>query len=253
MMLGLIHRLRGEAIDWSPIREFYQGLRRKHGGARRRAKPLRAADLEKILGRLDPTSTCAARDGAILALGWAAALRSDEIVTLGWDAPGPRGKGYLATPSQGIEVHLDVAKTAQDGDGQRVIVPAEDAPLVLRWLDHWTRAAGRQPGRLVFLQMSRSDRVLDKPMSPVSVTHVVRKHVLEYLIASGMDEVAAVTAANSYRNHSLRAGVATEAGAAGVVMQRIADHCRHKSILTTSEYVRLGLDWNNSGIKGLLP
>ena len=32
------HTRWGEPIDWSPIREFYQGARRKHGGARRRAR-----------------------------------------------------------------------------------------------------------------------------------------------------------------------------------------------------------------------
>jgi integrase len=253
MMLSLVHRLREAQIDWSPLREFYQGVRRKHGSARRRAKPLRVADLEKILGRLDPTNPRAARDGFLLALGWAAALRSDELVTLGWDAPGPKGKGFITTSSRGVEIHLDVAKTAHDGDGQTVIVPAEDAPLVMTWCDRWVRAAGRQPGRLIFCQMSRSDRPINGPMAAVAVTAVVRTHVLEYLIAGGVEKVAAVAAASHYRSHSLRSGFATEAGARGVVMPRIAEHCRHRSILTTAGYVRLGQDWENSGLKGLLP
>jgi integrase len=253
MMLSLMHRLRDEPLSWAPLREFYQGLRRKHGSARRRAKPLRVADLEKILGRLDPANARAARDGFLLALGWAAALRSDELVTLGWDAPGPKGKGYITTSSRGVEIRLDIAKTAQTGDGQTVIVPAEDAPLVMTWCDHWVRAAGRKPGQLVFCQMSRSDRPINGPMAAVAVTAVVREHVLQYLLAGGMEQVAAVAAAGHYRSHSLRSGYATEAGARGVVMPRIAEHCRHKNILTTSGYVRLGQDWANSGLKGLLP
>ena len=251
--LSVAYRLRRHPPpDWSQLKEFFQGVRRKKGGPRRRARPLRAADLEAILGRLDPANPRGARDGFLLALGWAAALRSDEIVTLGWDAPGPKGKGFLTTSTRGVEVRLDLAKTAQDGEGQSVIVPAEDARLVMTWMGHWINAAGRQPGQRVFLQMSRSNRVIPRPMSAVAVTHVVRAHVLAHLISGGMEEVAAVTAANGYRSHSLRAGYATEAAAGGVAEARIRDHCRHKSALTTAGYVRLSQDWADSGLKGIL-
>jgi integrase len=251
--LSLTYRLRGHPpVDWSRLREYLQGMRRKRGGPRRRARPLRAVDLEAILGRLDPANPRGARDGFLLALGWAAALRSDELVTLGWDAPGPKGKGFVTTSSRGVEIHLDIAKTAQDGSGQTVIVPADDARLVMTWMTFWEKAAGRQPGRLVFLQMSRGDRVIPRGMAAVAVTQVVRTHVLKYLIGSGMEEVAAVTAANAYRSHSLRAGYATEAAAGGVVEARIRDHCRHRSALTTAGYIRLAQDWDNSGLKGLL-
>jgi integrase len=251
--LSLAYRLRRHPpVDWSQLREFLQGVRRKRGGPRRRARPMRAVDLAAILERIDAANPRGARDGFLLALGWAAALRSDELVTLGWDAPGPKGKGFVTTSERGVEIHLDVAKTAQDGSGQTVIVPASEARLVMTWLDHWVKEAGRQPGRLVFLQMSRSDRVIPQGMAAVAVTQVVRTHILKYLLDSGMEEVAAVTAANDYRSHSLRAGYATEAAAGGVVEARIRDHCRHKSALTTMGYIRLAQDWNDFGLKGLL-
>jgi integrase len=90
-------------------------------------------------------------------------------------------------------------------------------------------------------------------MSPVAVTAVVRSLVLDYLLASGMEEVAAVTAANRFRSHSLRSGFATQAADNGVVLSRIQDHCRHKSPLTTANYIRISQDWSKSGLKGLLP
>jgi integrase len=251
--LSLAYRLRGHPPpEWWRLTDFLRGVKREKGGPRRRARPLRVADLEAILKRLDPTNPRAARDGFLLALGWGAALRSDELVRLAWDARGLLGKGFITTSSRGIEIHLDVAKTAQDGDGQGVIVPAEDATLVMTWLDHWVAAAGRQPGRLVLLQVSRCNRVIPKPMSPIAVTTVVRTHVLQYLLAGGMEQVAAVAAAGHYRSHSLRAGYATEAADRGVVPARIQDHCRHKSALTTQGYIRLSQDWANSGLKGLL-
>jgi integrase len=228
------------------------GVKRAKGGPRRRAQPLWGVDLDAILNRLNPSSPRGARNGCLIALGWHGAFRSDELVTVGWDAPGPGGKGFMTTSSRGIEVHLDLAKTAQNGDGQRVIIPAADAPLAMTWLEHWIKVAGRRPGQRVFCQISRSDRLIQRPMSPVAVTAVVRSLVLEYLLASGMEEVAAVTAANRYRSHSLRSGYATQAAHGGVVLSRIQDHCRHKSPLTTAGYIRLAQDWDNSGLKGLL-
>jgi integrase len=89
-------------------------------------------------------------------------------------------------------------------------------------------------------------------MAAVAVTQVVRTHVLQYLLAGGMEAVAAVTAANAYRSHSLRSGYATEAALGGVVPARIQEHCRHRSALTTAGYVRVSQDWADSGLKGLL-
>lgn len=78
----LAYRLRGHPPpDWTRLTEFFRGVKREKGGPRRQARPLRAADLEAILARLDPTNPRDARDGFLLMLGWAAALRSDELVT----------------------------------------------------------------------------------------------------------------------------------------------------------------------------
>jgi integrase len=251
--LSLAYRLRGHPPpEWWRLREFLQGVKREKGGPRRQARALLGADLDAIVARLDPASARGARNGCLLELTWHGALRSDEAVTLAWDARGLHGKGFLTTSPRGIEIHLDRAKTAQDGEGQHVTIPAVDAPAAIAWLDHWVRAAGRQPGRLVFSQISRSDRILWKPMSPTAVTHVVREHVLDYLLAGGMEEVAAVTAANGFRSHSCRSGYATTAAYSGVAPARIQQHCRHKSPITTAGYVRRAEEWDNSGLKGLL-
>jgi integrase len=253
-VINLVHRLRGyPPVAWDSMREFYQGVRRRHGGARRQAQPLRTEDLQAILGRLDPASPRGARDGAILALGWAGALRSEEITRLAWDAPGLHGKGHIVIRPAGIEVHFRRTKTDQTGkEAQQVIIPAPDVPLVLTWLGHWERIAGRVPGRLVFMQVSRCDRIIWKPMASTGVTAVVRKNVLEFLLAAGMEQVAAVALASGFRSHSLRSGYATSASAGGVVEAEIREHCRHKSAETTAGYIRLGRKWQSSGLKGLL-
>jgi integrase len=253
-VIKLVHRLRDyPPVEWDRMREFHQGIRRRHGGARRQAQPLRIEDLQAILGRLNPASSRGARDGAILALGWAGALRSEEITRLAWDAPGIDGKGHIVTRPAGVEVHFRRTKTDQTGrEAQQVIIPAPDVPLVLTWLGHWERIAGRVPGRLIFMQVSRCDRILWKAMAPTAVTAVVRRHVLEFLLADGMEEVAAVALASCYRSHSLRSGYASSAAAGGVVEADIRDHCRHKSPATTATYIRLGRKWAQGGLKGLV-
>jgi integrase len=254
-VIMLVHRLRGyPPVVWDGMREFYQGVRRRHGGPRRQAQPLRTEDLLAILDRLDPATPRGARDGAILALGWAGALRSEEITRLAWDAPGLDGKGHIVTRPAGVEVHFRRTKTDQTGkEAQQVIIPAPDVPLVVTWLGHWERIAGRVPGRLVFSQISRCDRVIRKPMAPTAVTAVVRRNVLAFLLASGMEEVAAVALASCYRSHSLRSGYASSAAAGGVVEAEIREHCRHKHAETTANYVRIGRKWAQGGLKGLLP
>jgi integrase len=252
-VIKLVHRLRDyPPVAWDSMRDFHQGIRRRHGGARRQAQPLRTEDLQAILARLDPASPRGARDGAILALGWAGALRSEEITRLAWDAPGIDGKGHVVTRSAGVEVHFRT-KTDQTGrDAQQVIIPAPDVPLVQTWLSHWQGIAGRVPGRLIFTQVSRCDRIIGKPMAPTAVTAVVRRHVLEFLLAGGMEEVAAVALATCYRSHSLRSGYASSAAAGGVVEADIREHCRHKSAETTAGYIRLGRKWRQGGLKGLV-
>ncbi len=253
-VIKLVHRLRDhEPVDWDRMREFHQGIRRRHGGARQQAQPLRTEDLRAILDRLDPASPRGARDGAILALGWAGALRSEEITQLAWDAPGVHGKGHIVTRPAGVEVHFRRTKTDPTGrEAQQVIIPAPDASLVTTWLGHWERIAGRVPGRLLFAQVSRCDRVVWKPMAPTAVTAVVRRHVLAFLLAAGMEEVAAVARASAFRSHSLRSGFATSAAAGGVAEAKIRLHCRHKSAETTAGYIRLGRKWEQGALKGLV-
>ena len=158
------------------------------------------------------------------------------------------------TRPAGVEVQFRRTKTDQTGrEAETVIIPAPDVPLVVTWISHWERIAGRVPGRLIFTQMSRCDRIISKQMAPTAVTAVVRKNVLEFLLASGKEEVAAVAQASSYRSHSLRSGYATSAAAGGVVEAEIREHCRHRSAETTAGYIRLGRKWAEGGLKGLLP
>ena len=53
----------------------------------RKAKPLLAVDLRDIVERLKPNKPIDVRDGALLTVGWAGALRRCELVELDWLPP----------------------------------------------------------------------------------------------------------------------------------------------------------------------
>jgi integrase len=57
----------------------------------RQATPILAEDLRAMLATLRPQIAAEARDAAILALGWSAALRRSELVGLDWQKLG-RGR-----------------------------------------------------------------------------------------------------------------------------------------------------------------
>jgi site-specific recombinase XerD len=59
----------------------------------RKAKPLLTNDLRALIDGLDQTAS-GARDAALLALGWAAALRRSELVSLDWQKLGAGG-GFI--------------------------------------------------------------------------------------------------------------------------------------------------------------
>src|SRR5215471_20792023 len=78
----------------------------------RKAKPLLADDLRALIDGLEQTAS-GARDAALLALGWAAALRRSELVSLDWQKLGAGG-GFVCVDERGIVVTLMASKAAQD-------------------------------------------------------------------------------------------------------------------------------------------
>jgi integrase len=245
------HRLRGHSIDWAPLRDLLQGIRRRHGQPRRQARPLRAPLLKAILARFDPTAARDASEGAALALTWGGALRQSEAVALCWQRCGYQGKGYIRTSPAGVEIRIYRSK-AEKEKPEDVIMPAADMPLALEWLGHWAKIRGRKSGDLVFQRLSRSGRLLPIEMAPEAIGRMVRRRVHEHLLATGVDPPEALALAEEYSGHSLRSGFATEASDAGISEAKIRLHCRHRSPITTAKYIRVTNSWQSSALKGVL-
>ena len=105
------HRLHGHPIDWSPLRDLMQGIRRRHGQPRRQARPLRAQLLQAMRRRTRSGSGagCQGRRSADAHLG----RRTTPV----------RGRGPLLAamrlPRQGLHPHEPSRSRDQDCAARR--------------------------------------------------------------------------------------------------------------------------------------
>jgi integrase len=202
-----------------PLKQFLAGLRRELGTAPERKRPLLAEDLREILLDL-PDTRLGKRDRALLLLGFTGAFRRSELVAL--------DVSDLEETREGLIVTIRKSKTDQEGQGRRVGIPpgADEASCPLWALGVWRAAAGIETGA-IFRVMNRHDQVLPKRLSGEGVGIVVKRHV------EGMGFEP-----SQFAGHSLRAGLATSAAAAGKSERAIMGQTGHRSVNTVRRYIR---------------
>ncbi|MDX2093694.1 MAG: site-specific integrase [Kofleriaceae bacterium] len=194
------------------VRAVWAGIRRERGVAQRRAAPVLVGDLRAIVGALPPT-LLGLRDRALLLVGWAAALRRSELVSL--------QAHELTWREDGVGLALGRSKGDQEGRGERVFVASsselELCPVVA--LRAWLEGAGITSGP-VFRVVARGARVGDHALTGRSVARIVKRAAR----AAGLD-----VKGRAFSGHSLRAGLATTAARAGVPELDIMRRGRWKS------------------------
>jgi len=114
----------------------------------RKAKPVLADDLRTLIDGLDQRIALAARDAALLALGWSAALRRSELVGLDWQKLGA-GTGFVCIDERGIVVTLMASKASQD-QAETIVVPCQHMPKACQALETWAAVAKLNAGEPVF-------------------------------------------------------------------------------------------------------
>lgn len=206
--------------SWT-VRQFVQGLRREIGVAPVRKRPVLVEDLKRILAQL-PNSLLGKRDRALLLLGFAGALRRSELVALNVED--------LENTPDGLIVTIRRSKTDQAGEGRKIGIPRGSEPVScpLRALEEWRAAAQIDSGPL-FRVMNRHGQVLEKRLSAEGVAIVVKRY------ARKLDLDPA-----TFAGHSLRAGLATSAAAAGKSERAIMNQTGHRSVTTVRRYIREG-------------
>jgi integrase len=198
------------------------GIRRQKGSAQIGKRPLATADLRGLLAPLDSRRILDIRDRALLLTGFAGAFRRSELV--GLDVPD------LQFNRDGLVVTLRRSKTDQEGQGRRVGIPYGSNPATcpVRALEAWLAVLGADQGPL-FRGINRHGQLARRRLTPQSVALIIKRLAAQ----AGME-------AGDLAGHSLRAGLATAAAAAGVPERAIMAQTGHRSLATLRKYIREG-------------
>jgi integrase len=214
------------------VKQFLAGLRRELGMAPHRKRPMLADDLRQIAAEI-PDTLLGKRDRALLLLGFSGAFRRSELVALNLDD--------LEDNRDGLIVRIRKSKTDQQGEGRAVGIPcgAEESTCPVEALTKWREAAGIEAGAL-FRRVNRHSQVLQQRLSAEGVALVVKRHVEQL----GFDPRA-------FAGHSLRAGLATSAAAAGKSERAIMNQTGHRSLTTVRRYIREGDLFRENAAEGI--
>ena len=247
-------RKRPSPMEDPTVAAVLRGLGRLSGVRGRQVRALCAdrvaAILERCdeLGRRDALRVKAARDAAVIAVGFAAALRRSEICALrlrdvefagaaGSTVGSSAGSG---SASAGMVLHIRRSKTDQRGRGQRVAVPEGEVIRPVSRLLSWLRLSGVRSGPL-FRSLRRGGHVQGRALDPSEIARLVKRHVA----GIGLDPA-------EYSGHSLRAGFVTSAAECGARLDKIMEVTRHRSASHVLRYVRQADAFRDHAGRGFL-
>ncbi|MET7459711.1 tyrosine-type recombinase/integrase [Nonomuraea sp. NPDC005501] len=207
------------------------------GGGQREAPPITIDALRAMVAACDLGTTRGLRDRLLLVLGLALMGRRSELVALTRDD--------VREVAAGLEVTVRTSKTDKDSRGETIAIPRGSHPLtdpVAAWRD-WLTAlerAGQLGGRLL-RRVNRHGGV-----GPSLGADAVNVIVRDLAVRAGVPAAETVTA------HSLRAGGATVAYAAGVPVAVIAKHGRWAPASpVVLRYIRAVDRWRDNAMRNV--
>jgi integrase len=214
------------------VRATMRGIKRRRGCGQDQAKPLLKEDLFQVLDAMGD-GVKAARDRALLLVGFAGGFRRSEIVAL--------DVADLEKVRQGLIVHLRRSKTDQDGAGRNIGIPfgrTRFCPVLA--VERWLEISGITSGA-IFRPINRHGQIAPGRLSGDAVSVIVK----ERAAGAGLDPTG-------FSGHSLRAGFATSAAQAGVSTFKIRAQTGHASDAMLSRYVRDGELFSGNAASALL-
>lgn len=205
------------------VKATLKGLARLKGSASRQVEALREYHIGAML-KACPASIIGHRDAAIIAVGFAGALRRSEICGLNVadvefiDADEDNDERMFLTVRQ--------SKTDQEGKGQRIAILNGQSVRPVQRLRRWLNLSGITEGAL-FQTMKRGGHLRGKRLHHSDVPRIV-KH---YAAKIGLDP-------KDIAGHSLRAGFVTSAAVHHARLDKIMAVTRHSSPATVMRYIR---------------
>lgn len=236
------HELAGHGSIRNPsILAVMKGIKREKGKPANQVKGIRYSELIKMVSFCD-TSLIGIRDRALLMLGWCAALRRSELVAL--------DMGDLDfSDDRGIVLTVNRSKTDQEGTGYRLAIPRAAKGLcpvtaVQMWVERLDKAEQRA-GAPVFRAIGpQGQRFWFTAVKGRLSARMVSRTVKRYARLCGLPP-------DKYASHSLRRGLATEAGARKIPERIIARHTRHLSITVLRGYIEAGNIWDENPLASI--
>ena len=213
------------------VKAVLRGIRRTLGTRPDRKAPVTDKHLRAMLKAL-PDSLAGLRDRAMLAIGFAAAMRRSELVAL--------DVRHIERTPEGILVNIDRSKTDQEAAGRQVPILRGSKLKPVYHLDAWLVAAGITVGAL-FRPVAKGGHVLDARLNDRSVAETVKRAA----------ELAKLDP-SLFSGHSLRAGFVTSALEHGADPMKVMDITGHKQVQTLKIYDRRAQAFKNHAGKGFL-
>lgn len=236
------HELSGHSPIRTPdVLATLRGIQRTCGRPQTKAVSIRYSDILRMAAACDCTMI-GTRDRALLLLGWCSALRRSELVAL--------DIGDLVFSDRGIILTICRSKTDQEGHGQKIAIPRSDGLCPVAATSQWIerlRPDDRTPDKPLFRSTGNGARgkwITDVRgrLSARMVSRIVKFYGA--LIGLPADQIS---------SHSLRRGLATEAGARSIPERIIARHTRHLSTAVLREYIDAGNIWDENPLLSIYP
>ncbi|MBV9846681.1 MAG: site-specific integrase [Kutzneria sp.] len=247
------------------VRLTLRGIRRARNAQPTRKRPVLLGTLEALLAERPedgwPTGVARRRDALLLLMGFAGALRREELAALTTDAVEVGADARMGEPL--LTVDLGVTKTDPTGvHHQQVVLPRGGRPHTCpvcafadwtdvlrthsesgheglrRWLTDTegvprtvhrchTYVPADMPRQPLFPSVSRHGRLGQRPMTGRAVADLIKRHATR----AGLDPTL-------FSGHSLRAGFATQAALGGATDREIMRQGRWTNPRTVHRYIR---------------
>ena len=215
------------------VRSVLAGIKREKGIAQKGKLPVLTEDIRRMITAL-PDTLLGLRDRTLLLIGFCGAFRRSELVGLNAED--------LSFTREGLVITLKHSKTDQEGQGRKIGIPygsrLETCPV--RTLQAWLEVSGITSGP-VFRPINRHGQMQEGRLSDKAVALVVKRTAQK----AGLNNI------EQYAGHSLRAGLATSAAAAGASERAIMAQTGHRSVMMVRRYIRDGSLFRENAVIGL--
>jgi integrase len=218
------------------VRLMMRGLSKAQGKDVRQKHPLSLQDLERMIAG-EPDTLRGLRNRAMYVIGWGAALRAGEVLSLDVKK-GNASNGWIEWSSNGLVVHLLRSKSNQAGRRHECYgIPARPKKpryCPVRILARWLSASRIKAGPL-FRNIGMGQSIKPSRLGFQGLYRAMRYRAVK--VGLPPDTVS---------SGSLRAGCITWLFHQGVAPSRILTHSGHASIATMLPYLRMDGDPRNS-------